>query len=79
MDEKGLFNNNLCKHELQILDRNKQIIYSIRLIEFIEANFQYIKLTNQEAYLPIAINFIDTGIEIRLPQWYIEDIKPDWN
>lgn len=48
--------------------------------------YNYIKLheddfdlTKQEATLPIAINFTETMVEIKLPAWYVEDVEPGWN
>ena len=48
------------------------------LYDYIVRNDIVDEVTKQEANLPIAINFNQTNIEIKLPAWYIEDVIPGW-
>lgn len=78
MDSKGTLLEDYCNHQIVLKDATGKEMVRFSLHDFIKQNEEYIDVTKQEAYLPIEIMFIETGITIKLPAWYVEDINPDW-
>lgn len=77
---EGDIHESYCGHELVLVNTQtgEEMIRS-DVYNYIKAHEDDFDLTLEEATLPISINFIETTVEIKLPQWYVEDIEPDWN
>ena len=79
-DPSGRLDDTYCKHQLVLLDREtgKELVRG-SIYDYANDHKDKINLTKQEATLPIAIVFDQVDVEIKLPQWWVEDITPDWN
>lgn len=77
---EGDIHESYCGHELVLVNTQtgKEIIRG-DVYNYIKAHEDDFDLTLEEATLPISINFTETTVEIKLPQWYVEDIEPGWN
>ncbi len=78
MDTGGVLDPDRCQHVLRLLGSDGELLVESPLYDYIVDNADNIDVTRQEAYLPIAINFNQTNIEIKLPAWTVEDITPGW-
>ena len=78
MDTNGVLDANRCQHHLVLEDANGNELVSGDIYDYLLRNQDAIDVTKQEALLPIEIHFTQTNVEIKLPQWYIEDIEPGW-
>lgn len=77
---EGDIHESYCGHELVLVNTQtgEEMIRS-DVYNYIKAHEDDFDLTLEEATLPISINFTETTVEIKLPQWYVEDIEPGWN
>ena len=78
MDTNGVLDANRCQHHLVLEDANGNELVSGDIYDYLLRNQDAIDVTKQEALLPIEIHFTQTNVEIKLPQWYIEDIELGW-
>ena len=78
MDTDGVLDPDRCQHVLRLLGPDGEVLVEGPLYDYITDNADYIDVTRQEADLPIAINFNQTNIEIKLPAWTVEDVTPGW-
>ena len=78
MDSDGVLDPARCQHVLRLRGTEGNVLLEGPLYDYIVDNDDYIDVTKQEADLPIAINFNQTNVEIKLPAWVIEDITPGW-
>ena len=77
---EGSIHELYCGHELVLVNaQTGEEMVRGDVYNYIKAHEDDFDLTLEEATLPISINFTETVVEIKLPQWYIEDIKPGWN
>lgn len=68
-----------CEHKLVLKDkRTGEELVRGSIFNYLARYREEIDVTKQEALLPISIVFDQVGVSIRLPQWYVEDIEPDW-
>ena len=79
MDTDGDLSSTLCEHELVLTntETGEELIRG-SIYNYLQRYDEEIDVTKQEATLPIAINFNQTNVEIKLPAWYIEDVIPGW-
>lgn len=76
--ERGV-NETTCAHELVLKDKNTGVeLVRGNILNYLNRYRENIDVTRQEALLPISIVFDQVGVSIRLPEWYVEDIEPDW-
>ena len=78
MDTDGELDEERCQHVLRLRGPEGEVLVEGPLYDYIVRNDIVDEATKQEANLPIAINFNQTNIEIKLPAWYIEDVIPGW-
>ena len=78
MDCDGELDANCCDHTLVLETADGEELVRGSIYNYLRRNADEIDVTLQEALLPIEINFTQTNVEIRLPQWYVEDITPGW-
>ena len=78
MDTDGELDEERCQHVLRLRGPEGEVLVEGPLYDYIVRNDIVDEVTKQEANLPIAINFNQTNIEIKLPAWYIEDVIPGW-
>lgn len=68
-----------CEHKLVLKDkRTGEELVRGSIFNYLDRYREEIDVTKQEALLPISIVFDQVGVSIKLPQWYVEDIEPDW-
>lgn len=68
-----------CEHKLVLKDkRTGEELVRGSIFNYLARYREEIDVTKQEALLPISIVFDQVGVSIKLPQWYVEDIEPDW-
>lgn len=78
MDYNGELHESHCEHELVLCTSDGRELVRVNILDFLNRYKEYVDVTKQEAYLPIRIEFIETGVTIKLPEWYVEDVIPDW-
>lgn len=78
MDHNGKLHPDYCEHELVLCTSDGKELVRENIFNYLNRYREYIDVTKQEAYLPIRIEFLETGIAIKLPEWYVEDVIPDW-
>lgn len=77
---EGDIHESYCGHELVLVNtQTGEEMIRGNVYNYIKAHEDDFDLTLEEATLPISINFTETTVEIKLPQWYVEDIEPGWN
>lgn len=77
---EGDIHESYCGHELVLVNtQTGEEMIRGDVYNYIKAHEDDFDLTLEEATLPISINFTETTVEIKLPQWYVEDIEPGWN
>ncbi len=54
-----------------------EILHSLRLEDFLLAN-PSIDITKNEVLIPILIKFSSIGVTVTVPDWYIEDLNPEF-
>ncbi len=62
--------------ELELLDASGNSLASVHLPTFLSEHDE-IDLTGNEILIPIAFRFKDADVEITVPDWYVEDVKPE--
>ena len=78
MDQGGVVTRESCPHQVVLLDADGTEMVRYSLYDYLQRFAQQIDVTKQEATIPLAIQFHKLGVEIVLPGWNIEDVKPDW-
>ena len=78
MDCDGELDADCCNHVLVLETADGEELVRGNLYNYLRRNEEEIDVTKQEVLLPIEIHFTQTNVEIRLPQWYVEDIEPGW-
>lgn len=79
LDHETMLDKTTCAHELVLKDKitGKELVRE-SILDYLERYKDDIDVTKQEALLPISIVFDQVGVSIRLPEWYVEDLEPDW-
>ena len=54
-----------------------ELLARVNLADFLAAN-PIIDCTGQEVLIPVRIEFSSTGVEVSVPQWYIQQVKPEF-
>ena len=67
-----------CAMVIEVLNREGNVIASKSIAEFLRENPK-VDIYKQEALLPLLIEFTPLQVEIRLPEWYINDVTPDFH
>lgn len=62
--------------ELELLDASGNHLASVHLPTFL-AEHEEIDLTKNEVLIPIAFRFKEAAVEITVPDWYVEEVKPE--
>lgn len=62
--------------QLELLDGSGTHLASVHLPTFL-ADHEEIDLTKNEVLIPIAFRFKEAAVEITVPDWYIEEVKPE--
>ena len=78
MDANGALDADLTQHLLRLYGPDDELLVETSLYDYIMENDITRDVIRQDANLPIANNFKQTNIEIKLPAWYIEDVTPGW-
>lgn len=78
-DTNGELSADYCEHVLVLTEKStgKELLRG-NLYNYLVRNADVIDVTKQEAQLPISIVFNTVGVSITVPQWYIEDLTPDY-
>ncbi len=67
-----------CAMTIEVLNRNGDVIASKNISTFLREHPE-VNIYKQEALLPILFVFTPLQVEIRLPEWYIDDITSDFH
>ena len=79
MDREGELVQDYCEHILVLKDkRTGEELVRDNVYEYLRRNADQIDVTKQEALLPISIRFKSVGVTVEVPEWVIEDIKPEF-
>lgn len=79
LDHETSLDETTCAHQLVLKDKNTGVeLVRGNILNYLNRYREDIDVTKQEALLPISIVFDQVGVSIRLPEWYVEDIEPDW-
>lgn len=79
MDHEGDLTHDRCEHILVLKDkRTGEELVRGNLFNYLQRNADQIDVTKQEALLPISIRFSSIGVTVEVPEWVIEDIKPEF-
>lgn len=79
MDHDGELSHELCEHILVLKDkRTGEELVRGSIYNYLQHNTEQIDVTKQEALLPISIKFSSIGVTVEVPEWVIEDIKPEF-
>lgn len=78
MDLNGTVDKNTCAHKILVKDSKGNVLSEDVLYDFLQENKDKIDVTKQEVLLPIAIYFTDTTVDVKIPDWYIQDTEPGW-
>jgi hypothetical protein len=78
MDQGGVVSRESCPHQVVLLDADGTELVRYNLYDYLQRFAKEIDVTKQEATIPLEIQFTQLGVEIVLPGWNIEDVKPDW-
>ncbi len=54
-----------------------ELLAQVNLADFLSSN-PVIDCTKQEVLIPIHIAFTSLGVEVSVPQWYLEEVKPEF-
>lgn len=79
MDCEGRIERTCCNHVLVLTDSEGNELARENIYEYIQKHQKEADVTKEEARLPIAIEFTEMGVEIKLPGWAVVDGTPDWN
>lgn len=79
MDHEGELTQDCCEHILVLKDkRTSEELVRGSVYNYLQRNAEKIDVTKQEALLPISIRFSSIGVTVEVPEWIIEDIKPEF-
>lgn len=79
MDNEGELDHTLCEHILVLKDkRTGEELVRGNIFNYLKRNEDKINVTLQEALLPISIRFSSVGVTVEVPEWIIEDIRPEF-
>lgn len=62
---------------LKLYDSDNKEIFSMQLADFLEKHPE-INIDKNETIIPILIEFKSIGVEVNIPDWAIEDVKPEF-
>ncbi len=80
MDHNGTVDPERCKHVVVVTDKKTgEELKRFNVYDFVTQNTGKLDITRQEAVLPVCLAFDQLDVTIKLPDWFIEDITPDWN
>lgn len=79
MDCNGEVTSDFCSHTLVLKDlRSGEELLRGSIYNYVTKNSDRLDITKQEALLPISIKFSSVGVTIDIPDWAIEDVKPEF-
>ena len=79
MDTDGELDADLCAHVLVLTDtRTGEELVRGNVYDYLQRNAERIDVTLQEALLPIKIQFSSIGVTVEVPEWVVEDVKPEF-
>lgn len=61
---------------IELLDAGGKRLAAVNLLDFIAAHDE-IDLSKNELLIPVAFRFKGADVEITVPDWYVEDVKPE--
>ena len=64
---------NVCLRQ----DSGEELLAEINLADFLAAN-PMIDCSKQEVLIPIRIDFKAGAIKVTVPEWYVEQVKPEF-
>lgn len=53
-----------------------EVIHTLNLKDFLANYSEVIDVTKQEVLIPIQVEFKNIGVEVTIPNWIVEDLKP---
>ncbi|MBE6219977.1 MAG: hypothetical protein E7126_08090 [Rikenellaceae bacterium] len=53
-----------------------EVIHTLNLKDFLATYSEVIDVTKQEVLIPIQVEFKNIGVEVTIPNWIVEDLKP---
>lgn len=78
-DTTGELNSDYCEHILVLSDKSTgRELARGSLYNYLMRNADVIDVTKQEAFLPISLEFKNLDVTIKVPDWVIEDVKPEF-
>ena len=79
MDTDGELDADLCAHVLVLTDtRTGEELVRGNVYDYLQRNAERIDVTLQEALLPIKIQFSSIGVTVEVPEWVVEEVKPEF-
>lgn len=79
MDNHGDLVTERCAHTLVLKDkRTGEELVRGSIYNYLQRNTDRIDVTKQEALLPISIKFSSIGVTVEVPEWVIEEVKPEF-
>ena len=80
MDDGGNLHADCCAHSLVLTngETGEELIRG-NIYDYLQRYDDVIDVTEQEADLPISINFHGITAVIELPDWVLVSGEPDWN
>lgn len=78
-DPTGELCADYCEHILVLTEKSTgRELARGSLYNYLLRNEDVIDVTKQEAHLPISLEYNDLGVTIKVPDWYIQEVKPGW-
>lgn len=78
-DSTGELSSDYCEHTLVLTDKSTgRELARGSLYNYLMRNADVIDVTKQEAFLPISLEFKNLDVTIKVPDWVIEDVKPEF-
>lgn len=79
MDNEGILDKSLCSHHLTLKDLTTgKEMFSTDIYDYVIEHIADMDITKQEALLAIAIRFSSVGVTIGIPEWAVEEVKPEF-
>ena len=79
LDHNQSVDETTCAHVLVLKEKESgRELLRGNLLKYLNIHQNDINVTKQEALLPLSIVFDQLDVEIKLPDWYIEDLNPGW-
>lgn len=79
LDHNQNVDETTCAHVVVLKEKESgRELFRGNLLQYLNIHQNDINVTKQEALLPLSIVFDQLDVEIKLPDWYIEDLNPGW-